>query len=181
MHRPVNRGGAASTSSSAIRPSVILFVGCLAAALLVATSVPVVAADGPSAKVADLAWMAGHWEGSMGPQGTLEENWTMPKAGSISSLVRATAGDATDMIELIVIEEEEGSLVLRLQQWDAGFKPRTEGPQVMRLIEIGERMVKFEAVSEGGLEALGYSSPEEGKFVISVKTAQGAFDIPLSR
>jgi len=29
------------------------------------------------------------------------------------------------MIELIVVEEEEGSLLLCLQQWDPGLKPRT--------------------------------------------------------
>ena len=153
----------------------LLLVGLLLFAL------PASAADNPPAKVSDLAWMTGHWEGAaMG--GTLEENWSEPKDGSIASLVRATGNGATSMIELIVIEEEEGSLTLRLQQWNPGFEPRTPGPQVMRLVEIGDKKVVFENTGEGTLGKLGYSSPEEGKFVISITTPTGqSFDIPLSR
>jgi hypothetical protein len=145
--------------------------------LIVSLCAPALAA-GPAAKVTDLAWMTGHWEGNTG-NGTLEENWAVPKAGSMASLVRATNGDATGMIELIVIEEEEGSLVLRLQQWNPGFAPRSPEPQVMKLKELSERKVLFEATSEGGMKSLGYSRPEDDKFVISVETAQGQFDIPL--
>jgi len=57
--------------------------------------------------------------------------------------------------------------------WDPGFEPRTEGPQTLRLKEIGERSVTFEAVSEGGMQELAYSSPEEDQFVIDILTAQG--------
>lgn len=147
--------------------------------LALSVSAPALAADVPSATVADLAWMTGHWEGTTG-QGTLEENWVVPTAGSMASLVRSTSAGATNMIELIVIEEEEGSLTLRLQQWNPGFKPRSEGPQVMRLIELSERKVVFEATSEeGGLRQLGYSRPADDEFVISIKTAGGEFDIPL--
>lgn len=142
--------------------------------------VPAFAADSPAAKVTDLAWMTGHWEGSMGNGGSLEENWLVPEAGSIASLVRGKGNGATNMIEMIVIEEQDGSLVLRIQQWNPGYKPRTPGPQEMKLVEIGDRMVKFEAVSEGGLKTLGYSRPADDQFVISVSTAQGNFDIPLS-
>ncbi len=150
----------------------------LALVLVLPFAAPVLAADAPSATVADLAWMTGHWEGETG-QGTLEENWVVPTAGTMASLVRATGDGATNMIELIVIEEEEGSLTLRLQQWDPGFKPRSEGPQVMRLIELSERKVVFEATGDGGLQRLGYSRPADDEFVISIKTAGGEFDIPL--
>lgn len=147
--------------------------------LALSLSVTAMAAEGAAAKVADLAWMTGSWEGSMGPNGTLEENWAAPKAGSMASLVRGTNGGATNMIELIVIEEEEGTLMLRIQQWNPGFKPRTEGPQVMKLVESVKNKVVFEAVTEGGLKRLSYSRPAADQFVVSVETAQGNFDIPL--
>jgi hypothetical protein len=132
------------------------------------------AAAGPAATVADLAWMTGSWKGAMGP-GTLEENWTRPDAGSMASLVRGTGAGKTNMIELIVIEESEGSLVLRLQQWNPGFQPRSPSPQEMRLVEIAERKVVFDAVGEGGgLKKLTYSRPADDTFVVSVVTAQGA-------
>ena len=136
-------------------------------------------AQGPAATVADLAWMTGHYQGDTG-NGTLEENWAAPDGGSIASLVRSTAGGATNMIELIVVEETGNSLTLRLKQWDPGMKPRADGFQVMELIEIGDKKVRFTNTGEGGLQQLGYSLVGD-QFTISVKTAQGEFDIPLTR
>ena len=131
--------------------------------------------QGPSAKVTDLAWMTGHYSNA-----SLEENWAEPKGGSIASLVRGIGNGATNMIELIVVEEEGGSLILRLKQWNPGMEPRAEGFQVMELIEIGDKKVVFKNTGEVGLQQLGYSLNGD-QFTISVKTAQGAFDIPLTR
>jgi hypothetical protein len=141
---------------------------------------PAVFAEGPTAKIADLAWMSGHWSGPM-QNGTLEENWIQPTAKSMAALVRSTAGDATTMIELIVIEEEAGSLTLRVQQWNPGWKPRTPEPQVMKLVESAPNKVVFESTGQGGLKTLGYSRPAPDKFVISIELPQGQkFDIPLT-
>lgn len=149
------------------------------APFVLSIALPVLAAEGPAAKVSDLAWMSGSWEGPLAA-GTLEENWSQPRAGSMAALVRATNGDATSMIELIVIEEEGGSLVLRVQQWNPGFVPRSEAPTVMRLVESSANKVVFEATSEGGLRRLGYSRPADDQFVIAIQTAQGAeFEIKL--
>ena len=135
--------------------------------------------QGPSAKVSDLAWMTGHYKGDTG-NGSLEENWAEPAGGSIASLVRSTGGGATTMIELIVVEEEGDSLTLRLKQWDSGMEERAEGFQVMELIEIGDKKVVFKNTGDVGLQQLGYSLSGD-QFTISVQTAQGAFDIPLTR
>ncbi|HJN42853.1 MAG: hypothetical protein CL477_16000 [Acidobacteria bacterium] len=132
-------------------------------------------AQGPSAQVSDLAWMTGHYSSE-----SLEENWAEPKGGSIASLVRGIGDGATNMIELIVIEEEGNSLTLRLKQWDPGMDPRAEGFQVMELVEIGNKKVVFKNTGEVGLQQLGYSLNGD-QFTISVTTAQGAFDIPLTR
>ena len=136
-------------------------------------------AQGPSAKVSDLAWMTGHYKGNTG-NGSLEESWAEPEGGSIAALVRSTDGTATNMIELIVVEEQGNSLTLRLKQWDPGMEPRVEGFQVMELIEIGDKKVVFKNTGEVGLQQLGYSLNGD-QFTISVQTAQGAFDIPLTR
>ena len=132
-------------------------------------------AQGPAAKVSDLAWMTGSYS-----NGSLEENWAAPEGGSIASLVRGMGGGATNMIELIVVEEEGSSLPLRLKQWDPGMKPRAEGFQVMELIEIGNNKVVFKNTGEGGIQQLGYGLSGD-QFTISVTTAQGTFDIPLTR
>ena len=136
-------------------------------------------AQAPSATVSDLAWMTGHYKGNMG-SGALEENWAEPQGGSIASLVRSTGGGATNMIELIVIEEDGDSLSLRLKQWNPGMEPRADGFQVMELIEIGDKKVVFKNVGQEGMEQLGYSLNGD-QFTISIKNAQGGFDIPLTR
>ncbi len=144
-------------------------------------SVTVAAADNHGPSVEDLSWMTGAWSGEMLQGGTLEENWAVPKNGSMAALVRGFSPDGTtNMIELISIEEEDDTLVLRLKQWDPGMTPRGEGFQVMKLVESKDRMVKFENIGERGLAKLGYSRPEDDKFVISIETAAGqTLDIPL--
>ncbi len=132
--------------------------------------------DKPS--VSDLAWMTGSWAGPVGP-GTLEENWIQPIGGSIASLVRMTGNGATSMVELIVIEEENDSLVLRIQQWNPGFAPRTPGPQTMTLAEMKKNRVGFTA-TEGGMRSLAYSRPTPDTFNIDIETSAGAkFQINL--
>lgn len=147
-------------------------------ALVLAVSAPGLA-QGPAATVADLAWMTGHYKGDTG-NGTLEETWAQPVGGSIAALVRSTADGATNMIEIIVVEEESDSLMLRLKQWDPGMNPRAEGFEVMELMEIGDKRVVFRNTGEDGIQQLGYSLVGD-TFTISVETAQGSFDIPLTR
>lgn len=140
-----------------------------------------VEAETPPPSVSALAWMTGTWAGPVGP-GELEENWTVPKAGSIQAMVRMTGGGKTSMVEVIVIEEEEGTLRLRLQQWDPGFKPRTPEPTVFALEELGENTVAFKAISEGAtMSTLRYTRDGE-KFTISIRFGEGApeMDIPLA-
>ena len=85
------------------------------------------------------------------------------------------------MFEVITIEEADGSLVLHIQQWDAGFQPRTEAAQKLELVEITENSVKFEDVSGFGMPTLGYSNPDEDTFVIHVGQPDGnTFDIQLN-
>jgi hypothetical protein len=156
-------------------------IAAVAALVFIATCLLTAAAraDVP-ARVSDLSWMTGSWSGPAGPGVTLEENWIMPAGGSIASLVRMTTADATPMVELIVIEEENDTLVLRLQQWDPGFAPRTAEPQNMILSELGERTVKFTATTAGGIRTLSYSSPDPQHFTIDIETADGnRIQLPL--
>lgn len=129
-------------------------------------------AAGPAAKVADLAWMTGTWSTAMGPN-TLEENWTKPANGNIASMVRMSGPNGVSMWEVITIEEKEGSLVMAIQQWDAGFKPRSPEAQKMELTEIGNKSVKFKALTEGAFTTLGYSIGADGAFVIEAGQPNG--------
>jgi hypothetical protein len=119
--------------------------------------------------VSDLGWMTGSWSAPLGPM-TLEENWIEPIDGSIASLVRISGEGKTATIELIVIENKGETLELHIQQWDPGYKPRAPA-QTMKLIDLGENSVGFEAITPGGMKKLAYSSPAPGQFNIDIVTA----------
>ena len=124
------------------------------------------------ASVDDLGWMTGSWAGPFGEQ-TLEANWIRPEGGTIASLVRFTGENGTGMIELIIIEEVEDSLVLRVRQWFPGFVPRAPEPQTMILAEVGERRVGFASNGSGDFRTLTYSRPAPDVFNIDVETRDG--------
>lgn len=134
---------------------------------------PFGSADDVKAKISDLSWMTGSWSGALGPM-TLEENWITPTDGSLASLVRMTGDGKTTMIELIVIEEKNDSLVLHIQQWDPGFVPRTPKAQTMKLAEIGDKQVGFKATETGGMNTLAYSRPTPTTFNIDIENSIGA-------
>ncbi len=132
------------------------------------------------AKVENLSWLSGSWDGQMGPN-VLEENWSLPRSGSIASLVRQTGPDGMGMVEIVFIEEADGTLDLYLQQWDSGFSPRSPAAQKMTMSDMTENSVTFKAVGEGGLAQLKYSRPAIDAFHIDVVTAgDQEFTIKLS-
>jgi len=122
-------------------------------------------AAGPPAKITDLAWMTGTWSAPLGPN-TLEENWTTASNGNIASMVRMHGPNGVSMWEVITIEEKDGSLAMSIQQWGAGFVPRSPAAQKMELTEIGDKSVKFKAVTEGAMTTLAYSRGADGSFNI---------------
>ena len=153
-----------------------MFKATLVALFLIA---PLTGFSDDHAKVENLSWLTGSWDGQLGPN-VLEENWSLPRAGSIASLVRQTGPDGMGMVEMVFIEEANGTLELHLQQWDSGFVSRTPGAQKMTMSEMTENSITFLAVGDGGLAELKYSRPAEDAFHIDVKTATDqAFTIKL--
>lgn len=122
-------------------------------------------AAGPAAKITDLAWMTGTWSAPVGPN-TLEENWTTASGGSIAAMVRMSGAKGVSMWEVITIEEKDGSLMMSVQQWNAGFEPRSPVAQKLELAEISDKRVKFKAVTEGAMTTLAYSRGADNTFNI---------------
>jgi len=121
---------------------------------------------GPAATVEDLSWMTGTWAAAFGPDTILEENWIKPKDGAIASMVRMSGNGSTSMFEVIIIEEKAGSLEMSIQQFDPGFVPRSVQAQKMELSEIGDKRVKFTAITEGMFQYLEYARPTDTTFTI---------------
>jgi len=153
-----------------------LVIVCLCSCAL-ALGVP--AQGAAKGAAADLAWMTGFWVGPLGEQ-TLEENWIHPAGGTIAAVIRFVGSGSTSMFELIMIEEEQDSLVLRVRQWLPGYVPRNTEPWVMELAELADRRVRFVSAGPGEFNSLTYSRPSEDSFNIDVETKAGeSFQINL--
>jgi hypothetical protein len=128
---------------------------------------------GPPAKISDLAWMTGTWSAPLGAN-TLEENWISPGGGGIAAMVRMSGPNGVGMWEVITVEEKGGSLALSIQQWGSGFEPRSPVAQKMELAEIGDKHVKFKAVTEGSMTSLAYTLGADKTFTIEVGQPNGS-------
>ena len=123
-----------------------------------------------AATLADLHWMVGSWRGSLGPQ-TVEEAWSEPNGGTMSTMIRLTSATDTLMVELIVIREEGDSLVLHLRQ----FTPALEQvlAQDMPLGALTGGSVSFAAPGEAGIRMLTYRHISGTRMEVDVTTADG--------
>ncbi len=145
----------------------------MTAALILACAAPVRAAEAPAATVNDLGWMTGYWSGPLGEL-VMEENWNRPMGGTISALVRMAGPKGTQMIELVIIREHDGSLLLTLQQFNPDFTPRTPAPQLMRLASRGDKTVTFvDAQNTAGLKKLTYSRTTDDHYLIEAELPSG--------
>ncbi|MDD9964545.1 MAG: DUF6265 family protein [Gammaproteobacteria bacterium] len=157
--------------------------GCAWASLLL-TGMATADAAPPAASIADLAWMTGAWEGPMGENAVLQETWLEPADDAMIAAVRLLENGKTNMVELIVIEESEGTLIFRIQQWSKSYEPRMPAPQKLVLAELGDNSVRFEAEEAGNaFRSLTYSRPSPEAFNVKLELTEPptALDINLRR
>ncbi len=73
-------------------------------------------ADGvrPSAKIADLVWLQGQWQGE-GLGGTMEEVWSAPAGGAMVGYFRLAREGEPAFYEIMTLLEIDGSVEMRLK------------------------------------------------------------------
>lgn len=72
----------------------------------------------PTATIADMSWLAGHWKGeALG--GVSEEIWSPPKDGMMMGMYRLIRNGKPVFYELLTLVEENGSLIIRLKHFNA--------------------------------------------------------------
>ena len=83
------------------------------------------------ATLADLAWLAGRWEGKLGAPGpdkqmTAEQEWMAPKNGTMQGFFRLTDSEKTIVIELFTIRETASGIVFYFRHFSPELKPWEE-------------------------------------------------------
>ena len=132
---------------------------------------PVLATAAESASLTKLSWLAGRWVDDSG--GNLsEETWTAPSGDSILGSWRLVVKGQIKLSEILTIQEENQTLVLRLRHFDAKLVGREEKDKPLELTLAGwnEREARFEGPgSDGTGLALTYRHPDADTLACTVE------------
>src|SRR5258708_18972396 len=74
------------------------------------------------ATLADFLWLAGHWEGNLGPM-TAEQAWMAPKNGTMQGFFRLTDAEKTMVIELFTLRETPEGVAMYFRHFSTELKP----------------------------------------------------------
>ena len=134
----------------------ILRKGCLGFFLVVFLSSPVQSRSAntlhlndeqtsPPAKIEDIAWLSGHWQGQVW-DGTIQQVWSMPSAGSMMAAFKFIKDDKVKFYELLIISEENNSLVLKLKHFSATLEGWEEKEDYLafKLVKLTPKRAYFD-------------------------------------
>ena len=99
----------------------------------------------PPAKINDVAWIAGHWQGEAFG-GVVEERWAPPMGGAMMGSFRLVNDGKVSFYELEVIYEKDNSLMLSLKHFHADVKGWEEKDVTVDfpLVKIEDNRAYFE-------------------------------------
>lgn len=129
-----------------------LLIFAVPLAVLLVMVLPLHAADPkPPASVADLAWMAGHWQGQKDGN-PLEEHWTAPDSGTMMGMFRWIKSGRVLVYEVLALEDSPKGPVLLLRHFKPGLigleEEEKNGPLRCPLAGGGPGEVVFACESE---------------------------------
>lgn len=114
-------------------------------------------ASRPAARIEDLAWLAGSWEGE-GLGGAISEVWSEPAGGAMVGYFRLVKDGKPVFYEIMTLLESEGSVEMRLKHINAdmtGWEEKNEFV-TFRLVRQDETGAYFEGLTfrRAGKDAL---------------------------
>jgi hypothetical protein len=102
----------------------------------------------PPARVADLAWLAGTWEGE-GLGGPAREVYSAPMGGQMVGHFVQARGEGIWFYEIMTIAEARGSIEFRLKHFNADLTGWEEKAEVRRfpLVAVGKDAWYFDGLT----------------------------------
>ena len=145
--------------------------------VLVVTALALGAWAGPTARVTQVAWLAGCWEQASGSQ-LIEEQWTRPRGGLMLGLGRTVRGDSLVEYEQTRIFERDGRLVY-------GANPSGQVPAEFESIELSDSSVTFENLGHDFPQRVMYRRRGADSLIARVEGMRGGklrgVDFPSAR
>jgi hypothetical protein len=83
------------------------------------------AAPQKPATLGDFSWLAGRWQGTLGPL-TAEQEWMAPKNGTMQGFFRLTDNEKTIVIELFTLRETPTGVEFYFRHFSPELKPMEE-------------------------------------------------------
>lgn len=105
-------------------------------------------APGPAARVADLRWLAGTWEGE-GLGGSVDEVWSEPAGGAMVGYFRLVRDGKPVFYEIMTLIETAGSVEMRLKHVNpdmTGWEEKSDFV-TFRLVRQDEGGLYFEGLT----------------------------------
>ena len=95
-----------------------------------------------------LSWLTGCWKGT-GLGGEVEECWVRAPDGKYTSVFQMTKDGQLQFTEIVMINEFDGTLGMRVKHFDAAFEQWQSdngvGP-TFPFVEIGENFIQFDGL-----------------------------------
>ena len=138
------------------------------AVLLAIALAPAALQDRPAAAratLAQLAWLAGDWSGTMG-RATIEERWTPAAGGAMLAVARTIKDDRLAAFEFLRIVERDGGLVYVAQ-------PNGRPPTEFTLTGITAESATFENPAHDFPKMIRYTRRPDGRLEARVSGAGG--------
>lgn len=123
-----------------------------------------------TAKVEQLAWVAGAWTGTLGDR-TIEQHWSAPLGGSIVAMYRSLQAGRATLYELLAMEQEGDGVVLRIKHFAPG--PGLVGQEAKdqsvdsRLISVNGTTAVFQGAGPTPVQ-IRFHSPDADSLNITV-------------
>lgn len=129
--------------------------------------------DSPKFTIADVAFLAGSWQGDMGGS-FVEEMWSRPQGNNVVGTFRWLKKDGTPaMLEMLAITQESDAVRLRLRHYSAMLhaKEDADKPITLRLSRTGEGLAQFDAEKDSGDLVRVTYTVADGRLAVSVEFA----------
>jgi hypothetical protein len=148
-------------------------------ALLLLGSGVAAAQDAPrpvaNATIADVAWIAGDWQGEAGPGTLSQEVWAAPAGDCMMGMWRLVIDGRVKLFESLSIVVENGGPVLRLRHfgrdgvgWEEKDKPLT-----LSLVETGEGLAAFSGAGRSGPLRIVYRRTGDDVMTVAMEKDEG--------
>jgi hypothetical protein len=133
------------------------------------------------ATLEQVAWIAGPWSGMLGDR-RIEQHWMAPAANSMVAMYRSIQKEKATLYELLAIEQDGESLVLRIKHFAPG--PGLAGREGKdesidhALVRVDGRTAVFEGTATENPARVTFTSPDPNTLTITVERMRDGKLVP---